>query len=76
LQVIQAVGTGYRLPAPMDCPQVQHQLMLECWKKNRNERPKFGQIVSALDRMLREPSQLKAIAGNEWVDRVASINLI
>uniref|UniRef100_H2ZQS0 receptor protein-tyrosine kinase n=1 Tax=Ciona savignyi TaxID=51511 RepID=H2ZQS0_CIOSA len=61
--VIHAVGTGYRLPAPMDCPQVQHKLMLDCWKKDRNERPKFGQVVASLDRMIREPEQLKAIAG-------------
>ncbi|XP_076806967.1 ephrin type-A receptor 4-like [Clavelina lepadiformis] len=60
--VIQAVGSGYRLPAPMDCPQVQHHLMLECWKKDRAERPKFAQIVSSLDKMLRDPSQLKLIA--------------
>uniref|UniRef100_H2ZQU3 receptor protein-tyrosine kinase n=1 Tax=Ciona savignyi TaxID=51511 RepID=H2ZQU3_CIOSA len=60
--VMNAVETGYRLPAPMDCPQVQHRLMLECWKKDRNQRPKFGQIVSSLDKMLRDPSQLKAKA--------------
>uniref|UniRef100_H2ZQU1 receptor protein-tyrosine kinase n=1 Tax=Ciona savignyi TaxID=51511 RepID=H2ZQU1_CIOSA len=62
--VMNAVETGYRLPAPMDCPQVQHRLMLECWKKDRNQRPKFGQIVSSLDKMLRDPSQLKAKAND------------
>ncbi|XP_078488521.1 ephrin type-A receptor 4 isoform X2 [Ciona intestinalis] len=63
--VMNAVETGYRLPAPMDCPQVQHKLMLDCWKKDRNQRPKFGQIVSSLDKMLRDPSQLKAKANEE-----------
>uniref|UniRef100_F6ZVC5 receptor protein-tyrosine kinase n=1 Tax=Ciona intestinalis TaxID=7719 RepID=F6ZVC5_CIOIN len=63
--VIHAVGTGYRLPAPMDCPQVQHKLMLDCWKKDRNERPKFSQVVATLDRMIREPEQLKVIAGHD-----------
>uniref|UniRef100_H2ZQT6 receptor protein-tyrosine kinase n=1 Tax=Ciona savignyi TaxID=51511 RepID=H2ZQT6_CIOSA len=63
--VMNAVETGYRLPAPMDCPQVQHRLMLECWKKDRNQRPKFGQIVSSLDKMLRDPSQLKAKANDD-----------
>ncbi|XP_039250692.2 ephrin type-B receptor 3-like [Styela clava] len=57
--VIQAVGSGYRLPAPMDCPHAQHQLMLDCWKKDRNQRPKFVQIVSSLDRMIKEPALLK-----------------
>uniref|UniRef100_H2ZQR7 receptor protein-tyrosine kinase n=1 Tax=Ciona savignyi TaxID=51511 RepID=H2ZQR7_CIOSA len=70
--VIHAVGTGYRLPAPMDCPQVQHKLMLDCWKKDRNERPKFGQVVASLDRMIREPEQLKAIAGHN-PDRTTSL---
>lgn len=63
--VMNAVETGYRLPAPMDCPQVQHALMLDCWKKDRNQRPKFSQIVTALDKMLRDPSQLKVKAGHE-----------
>ncbi|CAK8698422.1 unnamed protein product [Clavelina lepadiformis] len=63
--VMNAVETGYRLPAPMDCPQVQHRLMLESWKKDRNQRPKFGQIVTSLDKMLRDPAQLKVKAGSE-----------
>ena len=56
---MKAVENGYRLPAPMDCPQVQHKLMLECWRTDRNQRPKFSQIVASIDKMLRDPSQLK-----------------
>lgn len=62
LQVIKAVDEGYRLPAPMDCPVVLHQLMLDCWEKNRSDRPKFGQIVNTLDRLIRNPSSLKQLA--------------
>ena len=29
---------GYRLPAPMDCPEAIHQLMLDCWQKERAHR--------------------------------------
>uniref|UniRef100_H2ZQT8 receptor protein-tyrosine kinase n=1 Tax=Ciona savignyi TaxID=51511 RepID=H2ZQT8_CIOSA len=72
--VMNAVETGYRLPAPMDCPQVQHRLMLECWKKDRNQRPKFGQIVSSLDKMLRDPSQLKAKANDDSAIRNAPVH--
>lgn len=62
LQVIKAVDEGYRLPAPMDCPVVLHQLMLDCWEKNRSDRPKFVEIVSTLDRLIRNPTSMKQLA--------------
>lgn len=61
LQVINAIEQDYRLPPPMDCPNVLHQLMLDCWQKDRNNRPKFSQIVSTLDKMIRNPNSLKAM---------------
>ncbi|XP_058532607.1 ephrin type-B receptor 2 isoform X2 [Ochotona princeps] len=60
--VINAIEQDYRLPAPMDCPSALHQLMLDCWQKDRNHRPKFGQIVNTLDKMIRNPNSLKAMA--------------
>ncbi|XP_015217212.1 ephrin type-A receptor 3 isoform X2 [Lepisosteus oculatus] len=60
--VIKAVDEGYRLPPPMDCPAALYQLMLDCWQKDRNNRPKFEQIVSILDKLIRNPSTLKIIA--------------
>ncbi|XP_061089605.1 ephrin type-A receptor 3-like isoform X2 [Conger conger] len=60
--VIKAVDEGYRLPPPMDCPAALYQLMLDCWQKDRNNRPKFDQIVSLLDKLIRNPSSLKIIA--------------
>ncbi|XP_055501024.1 ephrin type-A receptor 3 isoform X3 [Leucoraja erinacea] len=60
--VIKAVDEGYRLPPPMDCPAALYQLMLDCWQKDRNNRPKFEQIVSILDKLIRNPSSLKIIA--------------
>ncbi|TNM88209.1 hypothetical protein fugu_006430 [Takifugu bimaculatus] len=59
LQVINAIEQDFRLPAPMDCPVVLHQLMLDCWQKDRNARPKFPDIVSMLDKMMRNPTSLK-----------------
>uniref|UniRef100_A0A3B4VA32 receptor protein-tyrosine kinase n=1 Tax=Seriola dumerili TaxID=41447 RepID=A0A3B4VA32_SERDU len=50
-----------KLPPPMDCPSALHQLMLDCWQKDRNNRPKFSQIVSTLDKMIRNPNSLKAM---------------
>ncbi|XP_063143188.1 ephrin type-A receptor 7 isoform X4 [Rattus norvegicus] len=61
--VIKAIEEGYRLPAPMDCPAGLHQLMLDCWQKERAERPKFEQIVGILDKMIRNPSSLKTPLG-------------
>ncbi|XP_044308173.1 ephrin type-A receptor 8, partial [Varanus komodoensis] len=60
--VIQSVEEGYRLPAPMGCPTALHQLMLDCWQKDRNERPRFPQIVSILDKLIRNPQSLKCTA--------------
>ncbi|XP_028846132.1 ephrin type-A receptor 3 isoform X2 [Denticeps clupeoides] len=60
--VIKAVDEGYRLPPPMDCPAALYQLMLDCWQKDRNNRPKFEQIVSILDKLIRNPGSLKITA--------------
>uniref|UniRef100_A0A3B3ZGU9 receptor protein-tyrosine kinase n=1 Tax=Periophthalmus magnuspinnatus TaxID=409849 RepID=A0A3B3ZGU9_9GOBI len=62
--VIKAIDEGYRLPAPMDCPVVLHQLMLDCWEKGRSERPKFGQIVTILDKLIRNPASLRDLANS------------
>uniref|UniRef100_A0A6I8RVB8 receptor protein-tyrosine kinase n=1 Tax=Xenopus tropicalis TaxID=8364 RepID=A0A6I8RVB8_XENTR len=59
--VIKAVEEGYRLPSPMDCPAALYQLMLDCWHKDRNSRPKFEEIVSILDKLIRNPNSLKTL---------------
>lgn len=46
----------------MDCPATLYQLMLDCWQKERNNRPKFEQIVSILDKLIRNPGSLKITA--------------
>uniref|UniRef100_A0A6I8SVK8 Ephrin type-A receptor 6 n=1 Tax=Xenopus tropicalis TaxID=8364 RepID=A0A6I8SVK8_XENTR len=56
--VILSIEEGYRLPAPMGCPVSLHQLMLHCWQKDRNIRPKFSDIVGFLDKLIRNPSAL------------------
>lgn len=58
LQVILSIEEGYRLPAPMGCPVALHQLMLHCWQKERSHRPKFTDVVSFLDKLIRNPSSL------------------
>ncbi|XP_036821910.1 ephrin type-B receptor 1 isoform X3 [Oncorhynchus mykiss] len=60
--VINAIEQDYRLPSPMDCPSALHQLMLDCWQKDRNARPRFTDIVNTLDKMIRNPASLKQVA--------------
>ncbi|XP_027699900.1 ephrin type-B receptor 4 [Vombatus ursinus] len=60
--VINAIEQDYRLPPPSDCPTSLHQLMLDCWQKDRNARPRFPQVVSALDKLIRNPASLKIVA--------------
>ncbi|XP_066450040.1 ephrin type-B receptor 4 isoform X2 [Eleutherodactylus coqui] len=57
--VINAIEQDYRLPAPPDCPSALHQLMLDCWQRDRASRPRFTEIVSALDKLIRNPASLK-----------------
>uniref|UniRef100_A0A674CXW1 receptor protein-tyrosine kinase n=1 Tax=Salmo trutta TaxID=8032 RepID=A0A674CXW1_SALTR len=86
--VIKAVDEGYRLPPPMDCPATLYQLMLDCWQKERNNRPKFEQIVSILDKLIRNPGSLKITANTspsssevvqslgtmgDWLDNVRTL---
>ncbi|XP_031428786.2 ephrin type-A receptor 4a-like [Clupea harengus] len=71
--VIKAVEEGYRLPPPMECPQALHQLMLECWLRERGQRPKFSQIVHMLDKLIRHPATLKRTGGTYSRPRPALI---
>uniref|UniRef100_A0AAR2JIB1 receptor protein-tyrosine kinase n=1 Tax=Pygocentrus nattereri TaxID=42514 RepID=A0AAR2JIB1_PYGNA len=57
--VINAIEQDYRLPPPPECPAPLHQLMLDCWQRDRSSRPRFSHIVSALDKLIRNPASLK-----------------
>ncbi|XP_022611058.1 ephrin type-A receptor 4-A-like [Seriola dumerili] len=65
--VIKAIEEGYRLPAPMDCPVVLHQLMLDCWERERAERPTFSQILNMLDKLIRNPGTLRRTGGDRYI---------
>lgn len=57
--VINAIEQDYRLPPPPDCASSLHLLMLDCWQKDRANRPRFSDLVAALDRLIRNPASLK-----------------
>lgn len=61
-QVMKAINDGFRLPTPMDCPSAIYQLMMQCWQQERSRRPKFADIVSILDKLIRAPDSLKTLA--------------
>uniref|UniRef100_A0A8D3A4P8 receptor protein-tyrosine kinase n=1 Tax=Scophthalmus maximus TaxID=52904 RepID=A0A8D3A4P8_SCOMX len=71
--VILSIEEGYRLPAPMGCPVALHQLMLHCWQKERSHRPKFIDVVSFLDKLIRNPSSLLPLVEDiqsDWLDSI------
>ncbi|XP_061456587.1 ephrin type-A receptor 2 isoform X2 [Rhineura floridana] len=61
-EVMKAINEGFRLPAPMDCPSAIYQLMMRCWQQERSHRPKFSDVVSILDKLIRAPESLKTLA--------------
>uniref|UniRef100_A0A671SCU1 receptor protein-tyrosine kinase n=1 Tax=Sinocyclocheilus anshuiensis TaxID=1608454 RepID=A0A671SCU1_9TELE len=65
--VIKAIEDGFRLPAPVNCPPSLHQLMLDCWQKERTERPTFTLIHSALSKTMRSPDNIgSSTLGRPW----------
>uniref|UniRef100_A0A8C4YAQ8 receptor protein-tyrosine kinase n=1 Tax=Gopherus evgoodei TaxID=1825980 RepID=A0A8C4YAQ8_9SAUR len=60
--VINAIEQDYRLPPPPACPTALHQLMLDCWQKERSARPRFAQLVSSLDKLIRNPASLRIVS--------------
>ncbi|XP_039651090.1 ephrin type-A receptor 6-like isoform X2 [Perca fluviatilis] len=62
--VILSIEEGYRLPAPMGCPVTLHQLMLHCWQKEANQRPRFNNVLSFLDKLIINPSSLLTLVND------------
>uniref|UniRef100_A0A672NL44 receptor protein-tyrosine kinase n=1 Tax=Sinocyclocheilus grahami TaxID=75366 RepID=A0A672NL44_SINGR len=71
-EVMKSINEGFRLPAPMGCPSAVNQLMLQCWMQDRAKRPCFVDIVNLLEKLLRNPESLSAIAS---IDPRVSIRL-
>ncbi|XP_019860990.1 PREDICTED: tyrosine-protein kinase SRK3-like [Amphimedon queenslandica] len=47
-EVKEAVSKGCHMFIPRDCPEPFDQLMINCWKHNDDERPKFKDIFDVL----------------------------
>ncbi|NWJ08118.1 EPHA2 protein, partial [Crypturellus undulatus] len=61
-EVMKAISEGFRLPAPLACPSAIYQLMLQCWLQERARRPRFADILGILDKLIRAPDSLAALA--------------
>ncbi|KAF7231562.1 tyrosine-protein kinase Fyn [Nothobranchius furzeri] len=48
-EVLEQVEQGYRMPCSLDCPVSLHELMLQCWKKDAEERPTFEYLQAFLE---------------------------
>ncbi|KAM6954608.1 tyrosine-protein kinase fynb isoform 3-T3 [Aplochiton taeniatus] len=48
-EVLEQVDRGYRMPCPQDCPISLHELMVQCWKKDAEERPTFEYLQAFLE---------------------------
>ncbi|XP_056336742.1 tyrosine-protein kinase fynb isoform X2 [Danio aesculapii] len=48
-EVLEQVERGYRMQCPQDCPSSLHELMVQCWKKDAEERPTFEYLQAFLE---------------------------
>ncbi|XP_063810760.1 tyrosine-protein kinase Fgr isoform X2 [Pseudophryne corroboree] len=48
-EVLEQLERGYRMPCPQSCPPSLHDLMLQCWKGDPEERPTFEYLQSFLE---------------------------
>ncbi|MEQ2171855.1 hypothetical protein GOODEAATRI_014885 [Goodea atripinnis] len=48
-EVLEQVERGYRMPGPHGCPTSLHELMLQCWRREPDERPTFEYLQSFLE---------------------------
>jgi len=55
-EVLHQVEHGYRMPCPPGCPQALYEIMLECWRKDENERPTFETLQWKLEEFFMLPS--------------------
>ncbi|XP_063868327.1 tyrosine-protein kinase SRK3-like isoform X1 [Scylla paramamosain] len=41
MELLEALSSGYRMPQPASCPPKLYELILDCWRRNPDDRPTF-----------------------------------
>ena len=52
-EITEKVLSGYRLPAPDNCPQEVEKLIINCCKETPEHRPTFAQIYDSIVNILK-----------------------
>lgn len=48
-EVLNQLERGFRHPQPTACSDDLYQVMMDCWKKNADDRPTFEHLFHLLD---------------------------
>ncbi|XP_033101097.1 tyrosine-protein kinase receptor Tie-1-like [Anneissia japonica] len=51
-ELYDKLPTGYRMQKPLNCENEIYEIMQHCWRDRPHERPTFGQLYIALNRLL------------------------
>ncbi len=70
--MIEKVTSGYRLPAPPNCPKEVYNVMLFCWESDPEKRISFAQLSPIIDKLW--SPQLPAIPQNSTVVTISTTN--
>ena len=47
-KLLEKLDTGYRMSRPPGCPGELHDIMIECWREDVDDRPTFGTLLQKL----------------------------
>ena len=51
-KLLAQLDTGYRMSCPVACPEELHEIMMECWKRDADDRPTFETILEKLGKLV------------------------
>lgn len=74
-EVLEQVERGYRMPCPQDCPTSLHELMVQCWKKDPEERPTFEYLQAFLEDYFTATEPQYQPGDNLWASHVITLTL-
>lgn len=52
-EMVEFLERGDRLAKPISCSEEVYDIMLQCWKQNREERPTFGRLERTMEVLFR-----------------------